>query len=218
MYSAPAYHYRAPTAKEEAYRARRMKARQTREANADAKRRVFLSNEANLQLMIDLGNLAAKNSFAQSMVDAVSYYGALTDNQLAAAVKMVERQKVQAEQRRVENLKLAELSNHVGEVGERREFVLSIDRSFEGMGNFGPYTSHIMHDADGNVFVYFGNEQGDAGQAVRGKATVKRHDSRDGVAQTVLSRPKFDIINYGAGVENDFDADVQAAEAVNHGY
>lgn len=214
------HHYcdRPLSEKAQRYRANMAKRELARREAADAKRKVFYDNPDNMQLMADLVPLAAKNSFAQSMVDAVNHYGSLTENQLAAAVRMVERSKVQAEQRRAENLKLAEQSDHVGEVGERREFVLAVDRVFGFNGHFGYTYGHIMHDADGNVFVYFGNKLADAGKAVRGKATIKRHDSRDGVAQTVLSRPKFEVIDYGMGGENDFDADVQAAEAINHGY
>ena len=212
---APAYHYRQPTAKEEARRAANMKRRQAREEAADAKRKLFYDNPANMQLMADLHQYAPRNSFAQSMIDAVNIYGSLTDNQLAAAVKMVERRKAQEAERREQNLKLAEQSNHVGTVGERREFVLSIDRLFGFNGHFGYTYGNIMHDSDGNVFVYFGNKLGEQGQAVRGKATIKRHDERDGVKQTVLSRPKMVVIDYSQDDHSTDDIvdDIQAAGA-----
>jgi hypothetical protein len=47
-----------------------------------------------------------------------------------------------------------------------------------------------MHDVDGNVVVYKGsNLLGEKGNAVSVKATIKDHDSRDGVKQTKISRP-----------------------------
>jgi hypothetical protein len=215
-----AYNYPSLTPRQQAARERNLKAQATRKANADAKRKVFLSNEANMQLMADLHQYAPKNSFAQSMIDAVNIYGSLTDNQLAAAVRMVERQKAQAAERRAENLKLAEQSDHVGEVGQRRDFSLTLDRVFGFHGNFGYTYGHMLHDADGNVFVYFGNRLSgqiydvEVGDRVDVKATIKRHDNRDGVNQTVLSRPKVLDVHPANPREpnDDLTADIQSAE------
>ena len=58
-------------------------------------------------------------------------------------------------------------------------------------GTFGPVYIHILNDAEGNVIVYKGNKRltGEKGEVVTFKATIKAHDARDGVAQTILARP-----------------------------
>lgn len=42
-----------------------------------------------------------------------------------------------------------------------------------------------------NIVVYFGNPVGEKGDKVKFKATVKEHNLRDGVKQTIVQRPKF---------------------------
>ena len=42
-----------------------------------------------------------------------------------------------------------------------------------------------------NIVVYFGNPVGEKGDKVKFKATVKEHNERDGVKQTIVQRPKF---------------------------
>lgn len=42
-----------------------------------------------------------------------------------------------------------------------------------------------------NIVVYFGNPVGEKGDKVKFKATVKEHNVRDGVKQTIVQRPKF---------------------------
>jgi hypothetical protein len=51
------------------------------------------------------------------------------------------------------------------------------------------YTFNLLKDADGNIFVYSGKELCEKDQKVTVKATVKRHQERDGVKQTAISRP-----------------------------
>ena len=55
---------------------------------------------------------------------------------------------------------------------------------------FGYTYINICKDADGNVVVYKGSNRFEEGETVRVKATVKSHEERDGVAQTLIARPK----------------------------
>ncbi len=51
---------------------------------------------------------------------------------------------------------------------------------------------NIMKDAAGNVIVGKGTKRyGEKGDTIKVKATVVKHDVRDGVKQTVINRPKF---------------------------
>lgn len=83
-------------------------------------------------------------------------------------------------------------SRHVGTVGERRDWTLTLQGRFEYSGEYGTTYGHIYKDADGNVVLYKGSTRlpGERGDTVTLKATVKDHAVREGVQQTMLSRPK----------------------------
>ena len=80
-------------------------------------------------------------------------------------------------------------SRHVGSVGERRDFSLTVKNVLTFASEFGNLYVNICHDADGNVIVYKGSKGWDRG-AITVKATIKAHEMRDGVAQTLIARPK----------------------------
>ena len=95
-------------------------------------------------------------------------------------------------------------SKFVAEVGARIEFDVTLEWTFTFEGNFGPVTLYKFIDADGNLLVWFAsnsfcpgpvspdnfepNEEIAVGQRVKIKGTVKKHEERDGIKQTVLSR------------------------------
>lgn len=81
-------------------------------------------------------------------------------------------------------------SKHVGTVGERREFTLKVERVMEFEGQYGFTYINICRDADGNIVVYKGSNEFERGETIAVKATVKAHEMRDGVAQTIIARPK----------------------------
>ncbi len=83
-------------------------------------------------------------------------------------------------------------SQHVGQVGEKLEleldcvFVLTLDTQY------GSTDLCKFVDASGNVFVWFSSAGGpEQGKRYAGKGTVKGHDVRDGVKQTILTRCKL---------------------------
>lgn len=132
--------------------------------------------------------------FMCKMFAAYQDWGSLSANQERAvreslarsAARKAERQAAKVEQAAAD----AATSNYVGIVGARSVYSLTVRRTVDFVGNFGPGVVNEMVDADGNVFVYIGGAKlGDVGQAIKVKATVKRHANRDGVKQTALSRP-----------------------------
>lgn len=138
---------------------------------------------------------ACLGDFWTKMRDSVADWGGLTDGQTNAVLAMIERGEARVAERakaREEARQAdADKSGWVGAVGERRDFNLTIRMVLEMSGQYGYSYLHVMHDADGNVVVYKGtNLLGEKGATVRVKATVKEHDSRDGVRQTKISRPK----------------------------
>jgi superfamily I DNA/RNA helicase len=80
-------------------------------------------------------------------------------------------------------------SRHVGTLGKRQTFRLTVDRIFDTDGQWGTTHIHQMRDGDGNVFKWFTtSEKLDAGKTYDVKGTVKNHETYRGEAQTILTR------------------------------
>jgi len=133
--------------------------------------------------------------FYDAMRDNVNEWGGLTEGQTKAVLAMItrgearvaERAKAREEARQAD----ADKSGWVGTIGERMDFSLTIRILIEMEGQYGYSYLHVMNDAQGNVLVYKGTKNlGGRGDAVQVKATVKDHDTRDGVKQTKIARPK----------------------------
>ena len=77
---------------------------------------------------------------------------------------------------------------HVGTVGERIVLDLTVEKVLSFDTQFGVVYINLCRDAEGNVVVYKGSNRWDVG-AIKVKATIKAHDKRDGVPQTLISRP-----------------------------
>lgn len=137
----------------------------------------------------------ARGEFFGNMRDAITNWGGLTDGQHAAVAKAFANAKDKLAGRdvkRAEALAVDMTTTHVGTVGERREFDLTAERTHSFEGQFGTTYITIFRDADNNVIVYKGSIEFERGEKVRGKATIKAHDLRDGVPQTIIARPKFE--------------------------
>lgn len=133
--------------------------------------------------------------FLYKMRDAINQRGGLTEGQHAAVAKSYAKAQellASREERRAAQQAADAQTNHVGVVGERRDFDLTAERTHSFEGQFGTTYITIFRDADNNVIVYKGSIAFDRGDKVRGKATVKAHDMRDGVPQTIIARPKFE--------------------------
>lgn len=131
-----------------------------------------------------------RSDFVQKMVAAFDDWGTLTEGQENALKKVieqeVERQEARAAQREVD----AMVSKHVSAVGTRARFSLTVERVMRFEGQYGTSYIHILRDADQNILVYRGGKQlAEKGAPVYLTASVKAHETRDGVAQTILARP-----------------------------
>lgn len=107
------------------------------------------------------------------------------------------KEKKDIEETFVENIRRREesTSRPYGEVGERIDIQVHIDRVFESShyrnsGWYGTSTSYmyLMHDAAGNIFKWSTSCYYEEGDDVHFRATVKEHSEYKGVAQTVLTR------------------------------
>jgi hypothetical protein len=132
-----------------------------------------------------------KDSFMGKMWDSLEKWGKLSEKQEAAILRIWADDATKRDQRKAERLAADAGSQHIGTVGERRDFTLTIRfvTSFEGM--YGTTYVTGMNDADGNVVIYKGSTTvGERGETITLKATIKAHGEREGVKQTMISRPK----------------------------
>jgi hypothetical protein len=137
----------------------------------------------------------ARGDFLRKMRDTIDEWGGLSDAQHAAVAKSFAAAKDKLAGREVARAEANAAdakTNHVGTVGERRDFDLTAERTHSFNGQFGTTYITIFRDADTNIVVYKGSIAFERGQKVRGKATVKAHDMREGVPQTIIARPKFE--------------------------
>lgn len=83
-------------------------------------------------------------------------------------------------------------SAFVGNVGDKLNLIVTVERII-ALPDYGFGVNYItlLRDQAGNMLVYKGlSDIGQQGETVTLKATVKEHNIRDGVQQTVIQRPK----------------------------
>jgi hypothetical protein len=127
------------------------------------------------------------------MREAIMEWGGLTDKQtdlVRRALARAEERVVNADKRRQERIQADRaVSKHIGTVGERREFELTVNKVFSFDGTYGVTYINICKDVDGNVVIYKGSNGYEQDETLTVKATVKAHEERDGVKQTLIARP-----------------------------
>ena len=83
-------------------------------------------------------------------------------------------------------------SVYVGEVGERLELSLKIEKAIPVNSVYGKTIMHIMHDDCGNEFIWTTAAKSlTPGNEYLMRGTVKTHNKYKGVQQTVLTRCKI---------------------------
>jgi len=138
-----------------------------------------------------LQSAASWSEFAKSLSESYDSRGGLSIGQMAAARSMMAKAQARKAERLAQRDAPASKGAHVGTVGKREDFVLTINRVMEMEGMYGTSYLHLCTDAAGNAFTYKGTtELGEVGETVNVKATVKEHGAYNGVAQTVINRPK----------------------------
>ena len=83
------------------------------------------------------------------------------------------------------------LSEYVGEIGDRLELTVTVNKAITFDGYYGTSIMHIMEDGDGNVYVWTTSSKSfPEGKVVTIRGTVKDHREYRGVKQTILTRCK----------------------------
>jgi hypothetical protein len=169
--------------------------RRFKAAHADAQILIDYINQNVSDKQIDRGMTKLPNaSFIDACWCSLQEWGGLTDNMAAAVRKNIAQREERKAEFRAKNL----ASQHIGIVGERRDFNLTITFITEFQTQFGITTVFGLRDSNGNIVIYKGssalynadNQLAVKGDTVAFKATIKEHGERDGVKQTILSRPK----------------------------
>lgn len=138
--------------------------------------------------------LGYADNFLGSLASALDTYGKLSPAQCDAVRKIITKQ---AERRLEWDSKQAALNaarQHLGIVGAKITLTLTLKKVIAIDTMYGTSFIHILEDDSRNVVIYKGNSQAlynvNEGDTVTLAAVVKEHGVRDGVKQTVISRPK----------------------------
>jgi len=154
------------------------------------------------------------NPFLKQMAESFDNYGKLSPRQVEAVRKIRAKRAERKLERDAERAEAIKTKGHVGEIKERREFVLTLKykTGFEYRPQFyrdpGYKDILIFEDADGNVYKYTGlaipltiiEDEGrritevQTGDQYTLKATIKSHETYKGCPQTVLTRPANVVI------------------------
>lgn len=183
----------ATKAKNDARRAEQAAAkRAVEEAEAAARRDEFLASlPAAVRAIVVLDRAECLKLHGETVADIARRgyaHASLSPAQIAVLERAADRAAARAERAAQDAA-----SVHIGQVGERRDFILSVGKvlRFDSPG-FPRITTFInlCRDQDGNAVVYKGSNGWYVGEKILVKATVKEHGERNGVKQTVIARPK----------------------------
>jgi hypothetical protein len=129
------------------------------------------------------------SKFWNDMANQIDEWGSLSERQEAACRRILDED-VQRKADRIAAKRAADAgSAHVGTIGERRKFTVTVAAVIELVGQYGLSFINITKDEAGNVIVYKGTNAWTKGEQITVKATIKAHTERDGVKQTNISRP-----------------------------
>lgn len=151
-------------------------------AKAEAAKAAFESQYADLVALV--ATLKNPSDFIDNVFEQGIKKGALTDRQIEAVKVAVERGTKKATE--------AGSSQHVGQIGDRLTLPLTVVFVTSYDTAFGTCFVTILNDIEKNVLVYKGNKTlGGKGDQITVTSTIKEHGERDGVKQTIISRPKL---------------------------
>jgi len=141
---------------------------------------------------------ASYGPFYAKMGASLNEWGRLSPGQERAVLGMIEKAQSRIEERAAAKEAKAASAQHVGTVGERRDFDLTLKFKTTYETQFGLTKVYVLEDDAGNTLVYKGSsyltapdgEAAEVGTRIKFKATIKEHGVRDGIKQTILNRPK----------------------------
>lgn len=149
-------------------------------AKADAALAAFTTAHANL--IAKVAKIQKPSDFITKVMEKGAKYGSLSVAQVDAVNKAADRD--------LERQSVNQGSQWVGAVSDKIEFTATVTFVAGFESRFGyTYVTGLRDDA-GNILIQKGVRIGDKGDRLTIKATVKEHAVRDGVKQTIITRPK----------------------------
>ncbi|QDP67029.1 MAG: hypothetical protein Unbinned4497contig1000_3 [Prokaryotic dsDNA virus sp.] len=156
---------------------------------ANTKRKNWLASDERAAEIIEFVSGYEASNDGIGFFNAVNYgiqtYGKPTDNMRDKMVSILDKRAAQAAKWAEQDAKCA----WVGNVGKRQSFTVIVMHIVELETMYGFSYINICRDADNNVVIYKGTQKWKKGSQIDCVATVKAHDIRDGVKQTVIQRP-----------------------------
>ena len=145
-----------------------------------------------IEFLNDHGTTLDRN-FIDKMYVAWLEYGGLTDNQVKAVKKIIDKKA----ERKANYERLNALSSHVGVVGDRENFTCVVCGTADYETAYGTTYVKIMKQGD-DIIIWKGT--GDMASVGKGDtvnfwAKIKEHGVRDGVHQTIVQRPTKVVID-----------------------
>lgn len=170
-----------------------------REIGRQRKFSAWMAADATRKELVDaIYSKGEKSSgFFRNMMEAIQQFGSLTEKQEAVCRRIINENKEKIAAARAVDSK----SSHIGTVGKREVFTAHVRNVVTFEGDYGRVYIHLMADASGNVIVYKGSKIiGRKGETIEFLATVKDHGTRDGIKQTIVSRPANEKVIQAAEV------------------
>ena len=127
-------------------------------------------------------SVLAKNEYCKlSHIGRLCYMPIAYDKEMARQAREAERN--------AKNAETAKTSQHIGSVGDRITVTLSAAEFVTSWETYYGYTYlYKFTDNAGNVLVWFSSDSKDVTKVTTLTGTVKKHDERDGIKQTVVTR------------------------------
>lgn len=127
-----------------------------------------------------------------SFMGSYETFGKLSDKQVDCVLRAIDKRKAQQAERAAAFAEIAAKSNYVGEVGQKIEWTLTVEKVISFEGFYGLQFVYLMRDADGNRITTKTNRDGlmEQGSTVTVKGTIKAHEEYKGEKQTILTRVK----------------------------
>jgi hypothetical protein len=126
--------------------------------------------------------VSTPSTFVLDVIEKGRKVGSLSARQVEALNAALDREIARKEQDSV--------SQHVGTVGDRIEFTATVTFTSGFESSFGYVTVTGLRDDAGNIYIQKGKHIGYKGERLTIKASVKEHGTRDGINQTIITRPK----------------------------
>lgn len=151
-----------------------------REAEEAARVNTFAT--AHADLIAKFEQIERPSDFLSDIISKGRKYGSISEAQAKFANLTADREI--ARQKENEN------ADWVGAIGERIAIEGTIFFTNSFASQFGLVTITGIKDGAGNIYIQKGISIGIKGDFISIKATVKEHQLRDGIKQTIITRPK----------------------------